>query len=214
MKSKLKPSEELYNEYEYLAKKYANKIFSYQEISFDYEDLLQEFRIKIFTAIKSYGRRWSKYLKGEATRPVPIRFYLEAACSNKMRDFCKYISRENHKVSIDDIDYDFGVEDDNTLNPSENTFIVRGVDLLEGLHGKERAVFSLYLRGYNTNFLRKVYFSNDKEKQLKKEVEAQGDEAIDVTDIIQAQQNYLITKYGNELLKARQVYSTFDFDED
>ena len=102
----MKPSEKLYQKYEFLAKKYANKIFSYHEISFEYEDLLQEFRVKIFTSIKSYGRRWSKFRKGEAPRPVPMRYYLEAACGNKARDFIKYISRENHKVSIDEINYE------------------------------------------------------------------------------------------------------------
>ena len=55
----MKQSEKLYLKYEYLAKKYANKIFSYEELSFEYEDLLQEFRIKIFTSLKSYGRRYA-----------------------------------------------------------------------------------------------------------------------------------------------------------
>ena len=88
----MKQSEKLYLKYEYLAKKYANKIFSYEELSFEYEDLLQEFRIKIFTSLKSYGRRYAKFRRGEASKPVPLRFYLEAACSNKARDFIKYIS--------------------------------------------------------------------------------------------------------------------------
>ena len=44
----MRASERLYLKYEYLAKKYANKIFSFEELAFEYEDLLQEFRIKIF----------------------------------------------------------------------------------------------------------------------------------------------------------------------
>lgn len=210
----MKPSEKLYQKYEFLAKKYANKIFSYNEISFEYEDLLQEFRIKIFTSIKSYGRRWSKFRKGEAPRPVPIRYYLEAACGNKARDFIKYISRENHKVSIDEINYDFGVENDNNIDPTANKFIVNGVDLLEGLSGKERAIFSLYLRGRNLTFLRKVYFSNGKEKASKRKVVASGDEPIDVKDIIEMQKEFLINKYGSELMKSQQVYSSYSIDED
>ena len=210
----MKPSEKLYQKYEFLAKKYANKIFSYHEISFEYEDLLQEFRIKIFTSIKSYGRRWSKFRKGEALRPVPIRYYLEAACGNKARDFMKYISRENHKVSIDEINYDFGVENDNNIDPTANKFIVNGVDLLEGLSGKERAIFSLYLRGRNITFLRKVYFSNIEEKESKRKVAASGDEPIDVKDIIEMQKEFLIKKYGSELMKTQQVYSSYSIDED
>ena len=208
----MKPSEKLYQKYEFLAKKYANKIFSYHEISFEYEDLIQEFRIKIFTSIKSYGRRWSKFRKGEAPRPVPIRYYLEAACGNKARDFMKYISRENHKVSIDEINYDFGIENDNHIDPTANKFIVHGVDLLEGLSGKERAIFSLYLRGRNMTFLRKVYFSNNKEKESKRKVVANGDEPIDVKDIIEMQKEFLIKKYGSELMKSQQVYSSYSID--
>ena len=210
----MKPSEKLYQKYEFLAKKYANKIFSYHEISFEYEDLLQEFRVKIFTSIKSYGRRWSKFRMGEAPRPVPMRYYLEAACGNKARDFIKYISRENHKVSIDEINYDFGVENDNNIDPIANKFIVNGVDLLEGLSGKERAIFSLYLRGRNITFLRKVYFSNSKEKESKRKVVTSGDEPVDVKDIIEMQKEFLIKKYGSELMKSQQVYSSYSIDED
>ena len=162
----MKQSEKLYLKYEYLAKKYANKIFSYEELSFEYEDLLQEFRIKIFTSLKSYGRRYAKFRRGEASKPVPLRFYLEAACSNKARDFIKYISRENHKVSIDDINYDFGTESDSEINPSDNKFIINDVNLLEGLTGKERSAFSLYLRGYKITFIRKVYFSNNRATKI------------------------------------------------
>lgn len=210
----MRPSEKFYFKYEYLAKKYANKIFSYQEISFEYEDLLQEFRIKIFTSIKSYGKRWGKFRKGEAPRPVPIRYYLECACGNKARDFMKYISRENHKISIDDIDFDFGVEQDSEIIPTQNVFVVNGVNLLEGLTGKERAIFSLYLRGYNVTFLRKVYFSNNKEKKAKKDIIKSGDEPIDVKDIIDSQREYLVKKYGNDLMRGKTVYTTYKTDED
>lgn len=208
----MKPSEKLYLRYEYLAKKYAARIFAYEELSFEFEDLVQEFRLKIFTSIKAYGRRWSKYRKGEASRPVPIKYYLECACGNKTRDFMKFISRENHKMRIDEINYDYGVEDDHHIDVSENKFIVRGVDLLEHLTGKERAIFSLYLRGYNMNFLAKVYFSTKQEKSARQEVIKNGDEPFGPADIIEMQKNYLIQKYGNELLSDRKVYQSYVID--
>ena len=214
MKPKQKISEQLYYKYEYLANKYASRIFSYEQLSFEYEDLVQEFRIKIFTSIKAYGKRWSKYRKGEASKPVPLKYYLEAACGNKMRDFTKYITRENNKVSIDEISYDYGINDDTHIVPEKNIFIVNGVNLLEGLSGKERAVFSLYLRGHNKYLLNKVYFNNANEKRLRKEVLDSGDEPFGVADIIENQKNYLIRKYGNELLQQNKVFSTYDFDED
>jgi len=213
MEKDIKMSEKLYHRYEYLGNKYASKIFSYEELSFEFEDLVQEFKIKIFTSIKSYGRRWAKYRRNEASKPVPIRFYLAAACSNKTRDFIKYISRENHKTRIDDINYDYGIEDDTKISSEKNKFIVNSVDLLEGLVGKERAVFSLFLRGYNTKILNKVYFNNE-EKKIKKQVIDNGDEPFTVTDIIEMQKSYLIKKYGNELLQQRKVYSSYNMDED
>lgn len=214
MGQNMKMSEKLYYRYEYLAKKYASKIFSYEELSFEYQDLVQEFKIKIFTSIKSYGRRWAKYRRNEASKPVPIRFYLEAACSNKTRDFMKYISRENYKVRIDEINYDFGIEDDFKTIPEKNKFIVNGVDLLEGLTGKERVIFSLFLRGYNTKILNKVYFNNESEKRARKEMLNIGDEPFGVVDIIELQKSYLIQKYGNELMQQRRVFSSYSFDEE
>lgn len=210
----MKASERVYLKYEYLAKKYASKIFSYEELSFEYEDLVQEFRLKIFTSIKAYGRRYARYMRGEAARPVPIKYYLECACGNKARDFMKYITREGHKVSIDDINYDFGVTEETQIDTGENRFVVNGVDLLEGLSGKERTVFSLFLRGYNVSFLRKVYFSNAREKALRKAVRDSGDEPFDVTDIIEMQRTRLISRYGSALREQRQVYSSYSVDDD
>lgn len=211
MGQKMKMSEKLYHRYEYLAKKYASKIFSYEELSFEYEDLVQEFRLKIFTSIKSYGRRWAKYRRNEASKPVPIRFYLEAACSNKSRDFMKYISRENYKTRIDEINFDYGIEGDTQISPEVNKFVLNGVDLLEGLTGKERVIFSLFLRGYNTKILNKVYFNNESEKRARKEILDSGDEPIGVADIIDLQKSYLIQKYGNELLQQKKVFFNLQF---
>lgn len=214
MENEPKISEKLYCRYEYLAKKYAAKISSYEELSFEFEDLLQEFRLKIFTAIKAYGKRWAKYQNGEAPKPVAIRYYLESACANKAKDFMKFISRENYKTRIDDINFDFGIENDTVISPESNKFLLNGIDLLEGLTGKERVIFSLYLRGSNTKILNKVYFNNEFEKQAKKEVIKSGDEPIGVMDVINMQRNFLIKKYGNELLQQRKVFQTYSFDEE
>jgi DNA-directed RNA polymerase specialized sigma24 family protein len=209
----MKVSEKIYNRYEYLAKKYASRIYSFEQLSFEYEDLVQEFRIKIFLSIKSYGRRWAKYRKEGYAKPVPIRYYLEAACSNKMRDFMKLITRENNKIRIDEIDYDFGIEEDCKISNEQNKFIVNDIDLLEGLTGKERSVFSLYLRGHSIALLTKVYFNNAEEKKKKREIIASGDEPFGVTDIIEMQKEFLIRKYGNELQQKRRVFSRYNNSE-
>jgi hypothetical protein len=213
MKAKPKISEVLYNRYEYLAKKYASKIYSYEELSYEYEDLVQEFRIKIVTTIKSYGKRWSAYRKGEKPKPVPLRYYLEGACSNKVKDFMKYISRENYKTRIDEISYDYGINNETETVPNKNRFFLNGVNLLEGLTGKERAIFSLYLRGYTNTFLNKVYFNNSKEKEARKEILESGDEPFGVADIINLQREKLIRKYGSELRQSTQVFESYSFED-
>lgn len=209
----MKTSEKLYFKYDYLAKKYAAKVFSYEELSYEFEDLVQEFRLKIFTSIKAYGRRYARYRKGQDTKPVHIRYYLECACGNKLRDFIKYISRENHKVRIDDISYDFGVECETEINPTCNKFVIRSIDMLEGLCGKERLIFSLYLRGYNKTFLNKVYFSTRQEKDAKKELLAEGEEPFTAIDVVEMQKRYLLDKYGNELTKATRVYQQINIED-
>ena len=209
----MKISHKIFKKYEYLAKKYAGQVYSYDELGFEFEDLVQEFSMKIYTSILAYGRRWAKYRRGESPRPVPMRYYLECACGNKKRDFMKYISRENHKLRIDDINYDFGVEDDYEVNPEENKFILRGIDLLEGLTGKERVIFSLYLRGYKMNFLNKVYFSTNQEKSAKQEVIKNGDEPFGPADIIEMQINCLLEKYGSELRASRRVYTSYNIED-
>lgn len=208
-----KMSEKLYERYENLAYKYANRLFSYDELSLEYEDLLQEFRLKIFTSIQAYAKRWKKYKKTGCNKPTPIKFYLEAACGNKMRDFIKLISRENHKTRIDDINYDFGIKQDSSIDVSHNKFIINGVDLLEGLSGKERMIFSLYIRGYNKNFLNKVYYSKKSEKQAKKAIIDSDDEPFTPQDIIEMQKKRLLQKYGNELLQANHIYETYNFED-
>lgn len=211
--AKKKPSEILFEKYSWLAGKYAGRIYSYENISYEYEDLLQEFRIKIYTSIKAYGRRYLKYRRGEARKPVPLRYYLEAACGNKMRDFTREITRESGKLRMDAVRYDYGIEQDTEISPEENRFTLHGVDLLEGLTGKERVVFSLYLRGYNIAFINKVYFNKSEQRQRREVVES-GDEPFTATDVIELQRNRIIRKYGSDLRTASRVYATMSYEDE
>lgn len=209
MEAEKKMSEVLYQRYEHLAKKYANKIYSYSELSYEYEDLLQEFKIKIFTSIKSYGKRWNKYKNEGYSKPVPLRYYLEAACSNKVKDFMKYIQRENYKVRMDDIDYDMGIECDTFITPEENKFILNGIDLLEGLSGVNKAVFSLYLKGCSNKIISKVYTNSKETKQIL----ANNDEPFLIAEIIDMHKQFLLLKYGAQLTQAKEIYTSYSFEE-
>ena len=143
----MKASEKAYKELEFLAVKYANKLYSYEELSLERDDLLQEFRLKIFTSIKAYGRRWLAYRRGTAARPVPLRYYVECACSNKCTDLMRAIKKENHKLRIDQTNYDCGIEDTVQVELETNHFVVNGVDVLRNLTGMKRMIFSLHIRG-------------------------------------------------------------------
>lgn len=179
--------EKIFNEFDYLSKKYASKVFAYENLGFEYEDLIQEFRIKIWTSLQAYEKRLDAYEKGLAPKPVPVKFYLECACANKVRDFIKYINQEPYVSSIDDIEFDYGISEETDINPSTNRFIINGVDLLEGLCGRERVVFSLFLRGCKKNIYSKVYKG-------------------DVVKVINKQRKRLISTYGDDLAKSRKTF--------
>ncbi len=195
--------ETLYKKYEPLARKYANKVFGYECTAFEYEDILQELKIKIFESIKAYGRRWIKYQEGTATKPVPLQYYLETACANRVRDFARTISIENLHSSIDEMNYDYGTEDNCTVDLSNNEFKVNDIDLLQGLQGVERVAFNLFLRGYTENKIGKVI----------KQVSGDGN-CKKVRTIIDEQRAKLIVEHGEELQKARMVYATYNLDEE
>ena len=74
-------------------------------------------------------------------------------------------------------------------------------------------MFSLYLRGYNNQFLNKVYFNTKQEKDAKREVIQNGDTPFGVADIIEMQRQYLLKKYGSELMQATKVYQQVNLED-
>jgi len=212
--TKEKMFEVLYKKYEPMASKYANKLFGYGDGAIEFEDLLQEFRMKIYQAIVAYQKRVTRYKNGEAYKPVPLRQYLEAACSNLKTDLGKKINQTEQHMSIDDIDFDFGCHSETKINPEDNHFLLNGVDLLEGLKGRERAAFSLYLRGFGRNFISKVYCNNKGYKEMKKQILKTGGEIIDANKIIEMQINHLREHHGDSLHEQRKIHVTYSFDDE
>lgn len=181
--------ERIYMRYEYLAKVYAAKVFNSERIGYDYDDLLQEFKIKILTSIRSYGLRYAKYEDGEASKPVPIQYYLESSCSNKAIDLMKVISREPYSMSIESQDFDYGIECDTVIDKEKNVYILNGVDVLEGLSGNDRLSFIMYIKGFSTNRINKVIKNGE--------------------TVISKQKEKLLKKYGKELY--RQSYTRYSY---
>lgn len=195
----MKASEKVYKELEYLAVKYANKLHSYEELSLERDDLLQEFRLKIFTSIKAYGRCWLAYRRGEASKPVPLRYYVECACSNKSNDIIRAIRRENYKLRIDQTAYDYGVEDTVQVNSSEDKFVLNGVDVLANLTGVKRVIFSLYLRGQNKKLMSRVLCTPFAANEGYDPNMMISDAKILVDKIIEDQKQYLLNNHRTAL---------------
>lgn len=195
----MKPSDHYYAKYSFLAEKYAKKVFQSEKVSLEFEDLLQEFRLKIFLSIKSYGRRWAKYRRGEATRPIPLKSYLEACCANRMRDFVKEIHKHVTSVSVEDVSFDYGVCQDVRIEPDNDVYDIGGVDLLQGLREETtRKIFSLYLKGYDAIRISK---------------EHAGMSVARVRNVIDEQRARLIKSYGNDLLRNKTVYKVYSVED-
>jgi|SRR5579872_3129921 len=151
----------LYFRFEPLAEQYANRIFSEHKIGFEYEDLVQEFKIKIYTSIIGYAGYVKK--KRELGYPVwPLELYLKRALSNKTKDFIKQIQdTPAQTVSVEADGFDYSVQ--HTLESHiilRNDFCqceINGVDLLQGLTLVESKCFLLFLRGYTLNKLNTMF---------------------------------------------------------
>lgn len=178
----LRQSEKTYLRLEHLAAKYARRLYFNDVTAWEYEDLLQEMKLKIYMSIKSYGKRYLKYMRGQAAKPTPIRYYVEMALNNRCMDMMRLFKKDAVKMSIDEANYEIGATCNSVCDPETNTFIINDVDLCEGLTKRERVVWVMYLKGHNITMLLKV----DKK----------------AIQIVANQKHYLITNYANDLVGA------------
>lgn len=161
-----KPSHRLYYRYEYLAMIYASKLFNFNSIGMERKDIVQELKMKIYTSIISYGRKWGEYKKTGRYKPIPLLFYLQTALNNKLKDMMRKISNEvgMNGVSIQRNNFDGGYStfgDLTKIDFKNKDIVVRGVDLLEGLGRYESNVFCLFLKGYPIRTISKAFSKMD-----------------------------------------------------
>lgn len=159
--TKQKVSHRLYHKYEFLAHIYANKLFNYEKIGLEKSDIIQELKMKIFTSILAYGKRWGEYMRTKQYRPVPLLYYVKHALNNKLQDMAIKLNREfqsNGRISIQDNTFDVGKSYDFTkIDFANQEIIANGVDLLDGLGRDEKGCFCLYLKGFSMEKVHKVY---------------------------------------------------------
>lgn len=129
-------------------------------------------------------------------KPIPLKFYIKLAMVNMVKDFIKYINRENGKTSISEINYDFGVATNTTIDFKAKNIVINDIDILEGLDKRERQVFLLHLKGFGVRKMNKIY---------------RDDEFVQ--SVIEKQTKKL-TSVKNDLYEQKAEYSVFNLNED
>lgn len=161
--------QKLYEKYEYMAKNYADKIFNFERYGYEKDDVIQEFRIKIYTSIVSYSSKWAEYKQTGKYKPVPIEFYLKTSMVNKVKDFIKLFNMETvenvDKISIESDGFDYASYSTATsvMSLNDNVCEINGVDIFDGLVGRKKTIFSEYLSGFSVKEISQKYPTIDVE---------------------------------------------------
>lgn len=161
-----KSIEKFYLRYEYLANVYASQIFNYERVGCERQDIVQEFKIKIYTSILAYIKKWEEYRRTDRYKPVPIEYYIKSALVNRAKDFIKEFNYENvensEKLSIQRNSFDYSVQHNIESDIDLNNCVIEinGVDLLQGLGFYEKRCFVLYIKGFTITKLKKLFVSH------------------------------------------------------
>jgi hypothetical protein len=166
-----KAIERLYVRYEYLAEVYTQKIYNYDRLGMERDDIIQEFKLKIWYSITKYVERWANYKRTGKYKPIPLPFFLKNNLNKLIIDFSKKINsyyvdvlgnqhqRINGVVSMQEVGFDMGKNTEVMSNldlSGKGKLIIGGIDILSGLDKRECRVFCMYLKGYPMKTINKV----------------------------------------------------------
>lgn len=163
----------LYEKNEHLAKYYASKVFNEHQISLEREDVVQELRIRLWSAIETYLRNYKQYKKTGIAKPVPLKYYLKTVMINKVKDFIREINAVPNTVSMSDVQFDYGQEDFNVEVDFRNKRVMVGLtDILHDVPEDEKKFFMLYLKGLPISKINKINKSGKSAKNsIKRNIE-------------------------------------------
>lgn len=150
-----------YNRYEYKAKNIARKkLWGFEVLGMSQEDIEQEFRLKLWSAIPDFIKKWNEYRNG-GYKPVPLPFYLDRVLENKRLDIMRKITKENSiRTGNSSSDYDFGTNQnsrDTKIDLSNDEIMIDGVDILRGLNKREKGAFVKFIKGHKMSTVQKLY---------------------------------------------------------
>lgn len=171
-------SEKLFHKYEFIAVEYAKKIFNNERLAMMKDDIMQEFRIKLYQVILAYGRSVDRFQENGIQKPIPLQFYIRSSMNNFKVDFIKSIESNKSKVlyikNNEDHDYASYRNDMVNLDFTNNILQINGFDLLESLKGVEKSIFCMYCKGVEMDQLMKRF-----------------DKIIDVKKLVKTHTKYL-----------------------
>ena len=156
MKPTTTPAEKLFSIHEKLATNAAMKLKSIRLNGYEYEDILQEMRIKLYMSILAYNN-------GDSTTPIEV--YLKTSMYNYSNDFLRKMQREKEVFCenslIDSFDYSKHCDENCIINTDKNVYKVGGVDLVHPLKGIQKAAFIMHLKGATIDEVKRVYVGSD-----------------------------------------------------
>lgn len=160
------PVLKFYNRYEHLAEKYASQVYNHERIGFEYEDLLQEFKVKIYTSIIAYAEKWRLYKESGRYKPIAIELYIKSALVNRTKDFIRQINDLPFNVlSVEETKFDYSItytlDSKTVINKNKCVCEINGVNLFENLTTKQARCFLLYLNGFSIGRLEKIFKSSN-----------------------------------------------------
>lgn len=154
--NKLTLTERYFFKYEHLAKYYADRIWSEGNIGMEKQDIIQELKVKLFTSIKMYAKKWAEYKRTGKCKPVPMEFYIKNALLNKSRDFIKDINRVK-MIPMSSINFDYGRDHKEILDAENMEFVIDGFDILSLFKGEERKMIKFHLKGMDKVKIEKIF---------------------------------------------------------
>lgn len=159
--SKQSISEKLFKKYEFLALEYAKKVFNYQRLAMEVDDIKQEFRIKLYQVILAYGRSMSRFKETGMMEPIPLEFYIRSSMNNFRVDFIKEIESDKSKTLYQshNEEHDFAYYNNDMINIdfTNNVMEINGFDMLQSLKGIEKNIFCMYCKGVEMEKLVKMF---------------------------------------------------------
>lgn len=188
-----------YNKYAPLANTYARQVDDAYRIGMDFDDLVQEFRLKIYTSIIAYAKKWQSYKETGRYKPVAMELYIKSALNNKKKDLYREIGNMPFQQSVEDTGFDYSVCNSMhcRIQPTDCIAELNGIDLVVGMTKPEARCFIMYLYGFPVKKLQKIF----------------GTQVADVQFLIDNRINELRKHYSTLSENAITVYRTYSLEE-